>query len=41
MREMTEERELKFKNIMRNEVYQWENALNKLKEMNELELQKK
>lgn len=36
-----EDKEIKYNSIMRKEVCSWENALNKLKEMNEGELYKK
>lgn len=36
-----EDRETKYNEIMKQEICQWENAANKLKDMNELELVKK
>lgn len=36
-----EDKENKYNIMMKNEIIQWENALNKFKEMNETELLKK
>ena len=41
MRELMEDKEKKHNLIMKNEIGQWENAVNKLKEMNEMELLRK